>query len=242
MLEIRKYIHQNIPYSFNWNKDHHNEKFNQITANREELTRLKKHFRRVSKGLIPNDLFNSPKLPRVSQFKIRGLKSTFIRSFSKSLIRSGKIQHYDSESKLPKYVQKVYESYQDINISGHPGHEPVLKRILLKDKNSLAIEIPIWNNKKNTFITGHIDLIQIENDVVKVIDYKPEGKFLVSLPQVATYGFLIKSKLKIQNLKCLTFNKYEAWEYNPEILLEEIKDLLISQGINERSWENYLTQ
>ncbi len=242
MLKIRNklYIHQNIPYSFNWNKGHHKEKFNQITANLEELSRLKKHFKRISQGLIPNDLFNSRMLPRVSKFKIRGIKSAFIRSFSKDLIRSGKIQQFKSNSKLPKYVQKVYEIYKENNIPGHPGHEPVLKNILIKDKNSLAIEIPIWHNKKNKFITGHIDLIQIENDVVKVIDYKPEGNFLLSLPQVATYGFLMKSKLKIKNLKCLTFNRDEAWEYDPNILLMDIKEYLISHRINERPWENFL--
>ena len=243
MLKIKNklFVHQNIPYSFNWNKGHHNEKFNQITTNQEELNRLKKLFTRISQGLIPNDLFNSRKLPRISQFKIRGLKIALVRSFSKNLIRSGKIQRYDSTSKLPKYVQNVYDNFKEINISGHPGHEPVLKSILIKDKNSLAIEIPIWyNNDENKFITGHIDLIQIDGDVIKVIDYKPEGKFLISLPQVATYGILLKFKLKINKLKCLTFNKNEAWEYDPGILLMDIKEYLISKRISERPWETFL--
>ncbi len=242
MLKItnKLYIHQNIPYSFNWNKSHHQEKFNQITTNQEELSRLKKYFKSVSQGLIPNDLFNTRKQPRVSQFKIRGIKSGFIKSFSKKLIRSGKIQHYNSNSKLPKYVQTVFDNYEENKIAGHPGHEPILKNILIKDKNSIAIEIPIWNNENNKFITGHIDLIQIENNVIKVIDYKPEGKFLLSLPQVAMYGFLLKSQLKIKNLRCLTFNRKEVWEYDPDILLMDIKEYLISHRINERPWENFL--
>ncbi len=240
-IENKLYIHQNIPYSFNWNKGNHKEKFNQIIANQEELSRLRKLFTRISQGIIPNNLFNSRILPRVSQFKIKGLKAALVRSFSTSLIRSGKIQRYDSNSKLPKYVQNVYENFKEVNISGHPGHEPVLKSILIKDKNSLAIEIPIWNNNdKNKVITGHIDLIQINDDIVKVIDYKPEGKFLISLPQVATYGILLKSKLKIERLKCLTFNKNEAWEYDPSILLMEIKNYLISKRINKRPWEKFL--
>ena len=242
MFKIKQklYIHQNIPYSFNWNKGNHKEKFSQITADREELIRLKNHFKKVSEGLIPNDLFNSRNLPRVSQFKIKGLKSTFMRSFSKELIRSGKIQQYGPDSNLPKFVQRVYENFKVNRINGNPGHDPVLKNILIKDRNSIAIEIPIWNEEKNKYITGHIDLIQIENNVVKVIDYKPEGKFLHSLPQVATYGFLLKSQLKIKNLKCLTFNRNEAWEYDPKILLMDIKEYLISHRINERPWENFL--
>lgn len=239
-LKTKLYIHQNIPYSFNWNKQHHKDIYSQITSNREELNKLKMHFKRVYDGAIPNNLFNSRNLPRISQFKIKGLKSTFIRSFSKKLIRSDKITYYDSNSKLPLHAQKVYEIYRVNRISGNPGHEPILKNILIKDKNSIAIEVPVWDESENNRITGHIDLIQVENDTVKVIDYKPEGNFLFSLPQVAMYGYLFKSKLNLKNLKCISFNKEEAWEYEPSILFSDIKEYLISHRINERPWESYL--
>ncbi|MHA2007425.1 MAG: hypothetical protein ACXABO_06770 [Promethearchaeota archaeon] len=240
MLKKKLYVHQNIPYAFNWNKIHHKEKFAQITTNIEELKKLKAHFKRIYEGIIPNNLFNSRNLPRVSQFKIKGIKTTFIRSFSKKLIRSGKILAYDSNSKLPKYAQKVFNNYKENKIPGYPGHEPILKNILIKDKDSIAIEIPIWNEKGDKTITGHIDLLQIENNTVKVIDYKPEGNFLLSLPQVAMYGHILKSNLGIKNLKCISFNKEGAWEYEPVILVSEIKDYLISHRISQRPWENYM--
>ncbi|MCK4287405.1 MAG: hypothetical protein KAX18_14440, partial [Candidatus Lokiarchaeota archaeon] len=164
----------------------------------------------------------------------------FIRSFSKKLIRSGKIKYHDANSKLPQQVQKVIDIYKVNRISGVPGHEPILKNILIKDKNSIAIEVPVWNEVKNKLITGHIDLIQVEDDVVKIIDYKPEGNFLFSLPQVAMYGFLLKSKLNINNLRCVSFNKEEAWEYDPKVLISDIKDYLLFHRINDRPWEYYL--
>jgi len=239
-LKQKYFVHQNIPYSFNWYKNHLKQKYNQILVNREELKRLKAHFERVAEGRIPNRLFNSRDLPRVSQFKIRGIKPVFIRSFSKSLIRSGKIKRLDSNSKLPLYAQRVFENYKEIGKRGDPGHEPILKNILIKDKDSVAIEVPIWKEKENKTITGHIDLIQIENDAIKVIDYKPEGKFLLSLPQVAMYGFLFKSRLNIKTVKCVSFNKEEVWEYDPKILLSEVKEYLISHYINERPWEDFI--
>jgi hypothetical protein len=239
-LKTKLYIHQNIPYSFNWNKQHHKDIYSQITSNREVLNELRLHFKRIYEGEIPNSLFNSRNLPRISQFKIKGIKTAFIRSFSKKLIRSDKIKYHDSNSKLPQQAQKVMEIYKVNRISGVPGHEPILKNILIKDKNSIAIEVPIWNEAENKTITGHIDLIQVENDIVKVIDYKPEGNFLFSLPQVAMYGFLLKSKLNIKNLKCISFNKEEAWEYEPSILLSDIKEYLISHRISQRPWENYV--
>lgn len=240
MLKKKLYIHQNIPYAFNWNKIHHKEKYSQLTTNRQELNKLKEHFKRVYEGSIPNDLFNSRALPRISQFKIKGIKAAFIRSFSKKLIRSGEIQYLDSTTKYPQYVQKVIDNYRTNNISWDPGHEPILKNILIKDKDSIAIEVPIWNKIKGKAITGHIDLLQVENDTVKVIDYKPEGNFLLSLPQVAMYGYIVKSKLNIKNLKCISFNKEEAWEFDPQILLFDIKEYLISQRIYDRPWEKFI--
>jgi len=240
LLKKRLFIHQNIPYSFNWNKIHHKEKYSQLISNLDELNRLKEHFKKVYEGSIPNNLFNSRDFPRVSQFKIKGIRTSFMRSFSKRLIRSGKIQYYDSNSKLCKYVQNVFDNYRANHLLGAPGHEPILKNILIKEEDAIAIEIPIWNEEENRVITGHIDLILIENDLVKIIDYKPEGNFLLSLPQVAMYGFLLKSKLNIKKLSCVSFNNQGAWEYDPQILKTDIKDYLISQRINERPWENYI--
>lgn len=240
MLKNKLYIHQSIPYSFNWNKQHHKDKFLQLTSNIDELKRLKEHFKKAYEGSIPNNLFNSRDFPRVSQFKIKGIKSAFIRSFSKSLVRSGKIQVHGSNSKLSKYAQNVFDIYRANSFTGAPGHEPILKNILIKDKDAIAIEVPIWNNEENKKITGHIDLIQIENEVVKVIDYKPEGNFLFSLPQVAMYGYLLKSKLNIKTLRCVSFNKEGAWEYEPNILKKDIREYLISQRIYDRPWETFI--
>ena len=239
-LYVKSYIHQNIPYAFNWNKKHHKEKYTQITTNRKELNNLKHHFKVVYEGSIPNNLFNSRYLPRISQFKIRGIKTAFIRSYSKKLIRSGKIQYLNSDSKLPKYAQKVIETYKNEQKGKTPGHEPILKNILIKDKDSIAIEVPIWDETEGKVITGHIDLLQVQDDLVKVIDYKPEGNFLISLPQVAMYGYLLRSKLDLKRIKCISFNKNEAWEYDPNILFSDIKEYLISHQITYRPWENYL--
>ncbi|GAH46385.1 unnamed protein product [marine sediment metagenome] len=129
MLKKKTFIHRNIPYSFNWNKMHHKEKYSQLTVNREELNSLKEHFKKVYEGLIPNNLFNSRDFPRVSQFKIKGIKSAFIRSFSKNLLRSGKIRYHNSNSKLPKYAQKVFDIYRKNNFMSIPGHDPILKNI-----------------------------------------------------------------------------------------------------------------
>jgi hypothetical protein len=240
MLKKKLYVHQNIPYAFNWNIVHHKEKLAQAGPNREEFRILGTYFKKVYQGTIPNDLFNQRELPRVSQFKIRGLKAAFIASLSKKLIREGKINHHNSASRLPKFVNDVFEAFKNTEIRRKPGHEPILKNILIRDKNSLAIETPIWRKVKNDYITGHIDLIQIENNIIKVIDYKPEGNFMLSLPQVATYGLILESVFNLHKIKCISFNRKEAWEFDPHILLGEVKNFLISQRVEERKWEEFL--
>ncbi|MFX0057668.1 MAG: hypothetical protein ACFE85_09560 [Candidatus Hodarchaeota archaeon] len=240
MLKKRVFIHQNIPYAFNWNITNHRAKLYQITTNKDDFIKLGTYLKRIYKGNIPNTVFNSSKFPRVSQFKIRGIKPAFISSFSKRLIREGIVERSDSKSKLPEFAQSVYENFKNHNINKDPGHEPILKNILIKDTDSIAIEVPIWKRfSENKFITGHIDLIQIENNTIKVIDYKPEGKFLLSLPQVATYGLLLKSMFNLDKLTCMSFNKKEMWEFEPNVLLKEVKEYLVTYNIKERVWENF---
>ena len=115
MLKKRTFLHQNIPYSFNWNITHHKEKISHLGGRREEYIRLGTYFKRIYKGDIPNNLFNSKNLPRVSQFKIRGIKPAFLASFSKNLIRSGKIIRYGSNSKLLTPVtSRMFLYYEDL--------------------------------------------------------------------------------------------------------------------------------
>ncbi|MFX1574439.1 MAG: hypothetical protein ACFFB0_16995 [Promethearchaeota archaeon] len=238
----QNFYHQNIRYSFSWNYKHHKHKISILNPALYEFRKLEKYFEKIMSEKYAkrmNSIFNSKIFPRISRFKISGLKSAFIRSFSKILIQNSKVKKLDSNSKLPKYTQTVYDNFFKENLNKIPGHDPILKYILINDNDSIAKEVPIWKKVNDIYLTGHIDLIQIENNVLKVIDYKPEGNFLLSLPQVAMYGLLFKSIFKIKNLRCISFNKNEAWEYDPNILKSDIKEYLISHGIQERPWEYF---
>ncbi len=240
MLKRRDFYHQRICYSFNWNLKHHKQILNKGENSYEEFKILGTYFKRIYNGEIPEEIFNSREVPRISRFKITGLKRAYVNSLSKQLIRSGIIKHHDAQSKFPKYAQNVYLTYKTNRIYKTPGHGPVLKNILIRDENAVAIEVPIWKKFRSSYLTGHIDLIQFDNDMVKVIDYKPEGNFLLSLPQVATYGLLIKSNFFLRNISCISFNKHEAWEFEPRSTLMQIGEYLQSQKIN-RPWEYFLT-
>lgn len=237
MIKRKNFHHKNLVYSFNWNMENH-KKLKHI-SNNPDIIKLWNFFERIGKGDIPNQLFNDYNLPRISQFKLSGINPKLLGSFKTKLIRQGKIKRLDETSKYSKMVQSVFRNFKQNGLKKKPNHEAVLKNILIKDEESLAIEIPVWKRGQNGSLTGHIDLIQANENLIKVIDYKPEGRFLWSLPQVATYGNLIKNLLKVKKLRCISFSLREVWEYNPEILLTDIKDFLSNHGYEDRMWEKY---
>ena len=161
---------------------------------------------------------------------------------------------------LLQITQKRFDQNALVKLDFKPNHEEVLNAILLQHDSALTVEVPIWTRRQTlldkfipdsntgfffnykTDITGHIDLILYDapTDTLIIADYKPEGEFLRSLPQIASYGLLIKHNLKILNIKCLSFNRDEAWLYDPEILREDIQLFLIRNGYPKQTWQSII--
>ncbi|MFO7795981.1 MAG: hypothetical protein R6W84_07490 [Promethearchaeia archaeon] len=236
MLNRRDFYHQNIRYSFHYHKSRL-EKINQLN---QDYKKLKQFFQEIYKGRVPNQIFNMKNIQRISNFKLKGIKGPYLRSYSKQLVRTGKIIKFDSDYKLSRFANEVYQNFLKNKINKNPGHDPILKNILIRDRNSIAIETPIWKKINGEYITGHIDLIEIKKEMIKIVDYKPEGNFLYSLPQVASYGLLFKSIFSYNNVKCISFNKNHAWEYNPEVLIEDLKEYLSNHKYNTQKWEKFI--
>jgi len=177
----------------------------------------------------------------------------------------------NSTSKIPDFEwihnllainNECFEEYdKNPNYFNKPTHDSVLTAILLKLNNALSIETPIWLRKQKKLtdymnlesenynfsysnsITGHIDLLlydDIGNNLI-IADYKPEGYFLRSLPQIAFYALILRRILNIKdlNVKCLSFNKDNAWIYNPEIL-KEINEEIKKFGNPKLPWRGIL--
>ena len=160
---------------------------------------------------------------------------------------------------LPFLTTEIYfENMQQGSLK--PDHDAVLTKILLSSDAAISTETPVWTRKQaqlsdfmdlTSFIqkehgeqfdfgyahtlTGHIDLLAYDNinSQLIIIDYKPEGYFHRSLPQVAAYGLILKRILKIKNVYACSFNKDEAWFYDPEILREDFIPYIINEQENE---------
>jgi hypothetical protein len=165
-------------------------------------------------------MFNDMKVKRISSFRLEKLKRGVVPSIGKQLIKLGVIKE-TKQSELTKLTNDVFDLFKD---RLKPNHDHILKHILREDNKSIATEIPIWTKIPKS-LTGHIDLLRNEEDIIQVVDYKPEGNFIRSLPQVAYYGFLIKRKFD-QNVQCISFNRNMEWSYDPVLALNAIDEIL----------------
>lgn len=118
----------------------------------------------------------------------------------------------------------VESNYYDDN------HMNVQMFMLGYDTQTFAMEIPVWiepqeiNKYKDIFgtnkpLTGHIDLLRIENNKVWVWDYKPNAHTEKKAHhQVILYTLMIhlRTNIPLDNLRCGYFDDKKAYSISPE--------------------------
>jgi len=99
-------------------------------------------------------------------------------------------------------------------------HKLVETFMVINDKATIACEIPVWYWEKsiNDGITGHIDLLQVRNDIVYILDYKPDAaKDRKASWQLYHYARALsfRTKTPLQAIRCAWFDENMYYEYNP---------------------------
>ena len=260
----RGFNHNGIKYEFKWAK--REAIINNMPVRISKPLIL--FFNQIYNKDLPHYLFNNPKIHRCSKFRIKGLKRGIRKEISDILIEREKIipftienyQQFNIPSSIAQILSQTEEVFADYeNLNYKPSHDEVLSYILLRNNNAISVETPVWTRKQASLtdylkkndhlkftckvsITGHIDLLLYnpKNLGLIVCDYKPEGYFLLSLPQVATYGLLLKRILRISEITCISFKRDLAWVYNPDILPTEIENLLKKFGDPILAWRNMI--
>ncbi len=120
-------------------------------------------------------------------------------------------------------------------------HETLQNFMLANDSSTIAIEIPIWLTEEEIAeletkyaielapriadnarsITGHIDFLQVRNDAVHILDYKPDARTNKPIAQLAIYALALTIRvpgLKLFDIKCAWFNEQEYNEFFPRTL------------------------
>lgn len=86
-------------------------------------------------------------------------------------------------------------------------------------------DIAYYKNKNFKFssrdyrtpITGHIDLLQIRNNLIYILDYKPEAEKINPIEQLTIYALALASrtKLPLKDFKCAWFDDLNHYEFFP---------------------------
>jgi ATP-dependent exoDNAse (exonuclease V) beta subunit len=94
--------------------------------------------------------------------------------------------------------------------------------MLANDVTTIAVEVPVWFWAKeiNEGISGHIDILQIRNNKVFILDYKPEAvKDKKAIGQLFLYARALSLRLglTLDDVRCAWFDEENYFEFNPAL-------------------------
>ena len=233
IIESHKFLHNNLPYTFKLHKAKlnlifksrlYNNRFTNHIKFREPIT---SYLNKIPTKAFPHHIFRSKQptqegLDRSSQLKFSTLK--FIKLSKNNL------------------ANKLTELALNLAKTNKQRHEAVQNFMLINDSTTIAAEIPIYLTKddikyfKNkgfhldldncsTPITGHIDIIQIRNNLIHILDYKPDAKHQNPINQLTIYALALASrtKLDLRSIKCAWFDCKNYYEFFPLHVVYKLK-------------------
>ena len=110
------------------------------------------------------------------------------------------------------------------------NHSKVQLFMLENDKNTIAIEVPLWLQPNELEIyqtlfqsenplTGHIDLVRIEDNKIWIWDYKPNAsREKYASTQVYFYALMLskRTNIPLDNFMCGYFDSANCYVFKPE--------------------------
>lgn len=182
-----------------------------------DFIRLREYLDNVFED-CPNDYFNAGPRSSALRFKI-----------NPNLIE---IQGHEISS-LARFGLENNERY-------NTAHSKVQVFMLENDNSTIGVEVPIWlepdelNNFRELFgeelpLTGHIDVLRVDNDKIWIWDYKPKAhKEEFACTQVYFYALMLSKRtgISLENFRCGYFDDKYAFVFRPEeVKLEQNKRL-----------------
>jgi hypothetical protein len=109
------------------------------------------------------------------------------------------------------------------------AHTAVEIFLLKNDDKTVAVEVPLWleHNEIESFhemfkskdpLTGHIDILRIEDGKIWIWDYKPNAaKEIYASTQTFFYAYMLskRTNIPIENFRCGYFDSNYAFVFNP---------------------------
>ncbi len=101
-------------------------------------------------------------------------------------------------------------------------HDMVEDFMLINDTATVAVELPVWfwNKKMDLNISGHIDILQIRQNRIFVLDFKPNA-YKENKEKVASQLYLYaralsyRTGINLNRFRCAWFDEIDYYEFSP---------------------------
>lgn len=215
MIFSQKLQHNQI-YNFNLHKAKLKLASKELTS--QKFAMLKDYLEKIPSGKFPHHIFqpkqSMAELTRSSQLKFQTLN--FIKK-----------EKQNQATQLANLALNLAENNKE-------RHEAIQNFMLINDSTTIACEVPVYltsddikyfQNKGfrlnldnyKTPITGHIDILQIRNGLIRILDYKPGAEKINATEQLTIYALALASrtKLALRDFKCAWFDETNYFEFFP---------------------------
>lgn len=117
-------------------------------------------------------------------------------------------------------------------------HMNVQMFMLAYDTQTVAMEIPVWFKSPpesipgSEYLTGHIDLLRIEDDTIWVWDYKPKAHLEENATtQTLLYALMLSdcTDIPLSHFKCGYFDQQNAYIFEPKGVTNKLTERLTHQ-------------
>lgn len=206
------------PYTFKFHKG----KLSIAIKENPQFTKLKDYMEKINSKEFPHHIFtynkeNNSNNQRASQLKFPHLKIKYIKK-------------QNMANKLTSLALNLAKNNQQ-------RHQAVQDFFLTNDSTTIAAELPVyltnWDagyyrnqpgfifplDNYTTPITGHIDLLQIRNDLIHILDYKPNAHLNQeqTIQQLTIYALALSRKLNLElrHFKAAWFDENNYYEFFP---------------------------
>lgn len=237
IIEKYEFLHNNLNYKFQL----HNFKLKYLTNNNEKLQRLNLYLNKIPTSDFPHHIFKpNPEIERKSD---RASQSNF------KILNINPLQKQNLANKLCSLALNLARTNKE-------RHQSIQDFFIVNDSTTIATEVPIYlthddllyfnsrnfNLNPNDFstpVTGHIDILQIRNNLIHILDYKPNAKKEQPIEQLTIYALALasKTKLPLTLFKCAWFDEDNYYEFFP---LHTSKSKSLNNGYNLRYNEKRL--
>jgi transposase-like protein len=228
IIQTYDFLHNNLNYKYQL----HNYKLKNLFKddnfnNNSKFLPLKDYLKKIPTKEFPHHIFK-PK-----QHNEKGGIGTVGSNHSRASTSNFKTLKIEEKEKQ-NLANKLADIALNLAKNNKNRHEVIQDFMITNDTSTIATEIPIYLTKDDLFyfkkrnfnidpnnfqtpITGHIDFLQIRNNNIHILDYKPDTKVEHPIHQLTIYALALASrtKLPLTSFKCAYFDNNNYYEFYP---------------------------